>query len=121
MSDSDEDSGLFVRMEESGLWRVMVARTLQDATMLLQAQSFVIVVIDRDLPGQEWRETMTNFSTRSPRSCFLLTSRVNDEFLWKEVVKYGGYDVLAKPLDSLAVRLTLMRALHYATMPLRTA
>jgi len=49
----------------------------------------------------------------SPQICFLLTSRVNDEYLWRELVTHGGYDILAKPLADLVVMQTLQRAWSY--------
>ena len=41
------------------------------------------------------------------RSC------VSDEYLWREVVMYGGYDVVAKPLVDSVVSQTLQRAWYY--------
>jgi FixJ family two-component response regulator len=32
------------------------------------------------------------------RPSVILTSRVVDDYLWQEVIRYGGYDVLSKPL-----------------------
>jgi FixJ family two-component response regulator len=65
--------------------------------------------IDRDLAGSDWREAMSRFASLSSRTCIVLVSRVVDVYLWNEVVRYGGYEVLAKPLRrddvSRAVRL----------------
>jgi DNA-binding response OmpR family regulator len=44
----------------------------------------------------------------------LVTSRLADDALWAEVLNVGGYDVLAKPLDSEEVaRVVSAAARHF--------
>lgn len=79
-------------------WNVYFASDLDDAQRLLARIEFQIVLLDRDLTGDHWREAMTRFATSSGALCILLVSKVFDDYLWNEVVRNGGYDVLAKPL-----------------------
>ena len=39
----------------------------------------------------------------APRSCVLLVSPSNDEYLWREVIQHGGYDVVTHPLREESV------------------
>ena len=76
-----------------------VAPSCQRAIQTLEDVKFSIIVCDRDLPGFDWHETMEMFTTIAPGSCVILASAVNDEYLWREVIQRGGYDVLKKPLQ----------------------
>lgn len=64
-----------------------------------------VVLCQRDIPGMEWPDAVQILASAVPRPCVILTSPVADEYLWKEIVARGGYDVLATPLrDADAVR-----------------
>ncbi len=107
------DELFYKKLRSTGEWDILVARSVHDALSLLAAEQFSIVVCDRDLPGSDWREVLAKIVESSPKSCFLLASRVSDEYLWREVVGNGGYDVVVKPLDEVAVVQTLHRAWYY--------
>jgi DNA-binding NtrC family response regulator len=90
-------------------WNVSFANTCSEALALMDRVKAPILFIDRDLAGSDWRGAMASFASSSSRTCIMLISRVVDVYLWNEVVRYGGYEVLAKPLRgddvSRAVRL----------------
>jgi AmiR/NasT family two-component response regulator len=62
-----------------------------------------VILYDRDSPGPGWRRALQSISSACPASVILLISSVTDEYLWREVVHLGGYDVLTRPLDASAV------------------
>jgi DNA-binding NtrC family response regulator len=92
---------------------LVLTQSVPEALHLLASAVFPIVLCDRDLPGRDWREVMAQIVESAPRVCFLLTSRVSDEYLWREVAMHGGYDVIAKPLEETTVEHTLRRAWYY--------
>ena len=49
--------------------------------------------------GIDWRDALQLLASSRPDCSIILTSSVNDEYLWDEVIHKGGYDVLAKPLQ----------------------
>jgi CheY-like chemotaxis protein len=57
-----------------------------------------VILCDRDLPGTEWRDVMHILASAPQRPSIILTSKVVDDYLWQEVIRNGGYDVLPKPL-----------------------
>ncbi len=57
-----------------------------------------VVLCDRDAPGGVWWQTVQTLAPGPHRPCILLVSRVVDDYLWNEVIRRGGYDVLPKPL-----------------------
>jgi AmiR/NasT family two-component response regulator len=89
-------------------WDMHFAATSPDARLLIDRVKAQIVFMDRDLAGPDWRQTMSSFASLS-RTCIVLVSGVVDAYLWNEAVRYGGYEVLSKPLReedvSRAVRL----------------
>ena len=107
------DQTFYRSIRARGEWDMVITQSVLEALPLLTARKFPIVLCDRDLPGWDWREVLAKIVESSPRTCFLLTSRVSDEYLWREVVMYGGYDVVAKPLVDSVVSQTLQRAWYY--------
>jgi hypothetical protein len=56
------------------------------------------VLCERDIPGIEWPDAVRILASAVPHPCVILISQVVDEYLWKEIITRGGYDVLATPL-----------------------
>ncbi len=63
----------------------------------LKRTGFPIVLCDRDLAGGEWQDTLRLLHSVRDRPCVILLSNVADEYLWNEVVRRGGFDVLTRP------------------------
>jgi DNA-binding NtrC family response regulator len=110
---SIEDQDFYRNLQSRREWDLAFTQSVPEALRLLARETFPIVLCDRDLPGCDWRAVMAKIVEASPRSCFVLTSRVSDEYLWREVAEHGGYDVVAKPLEESAVQHTLRRAWYY--------
>lgn len=74
-------------------WKLLFTESVQEAV----DQPTPIVLLDRDVAGLDWRGAMVQLARwQSPR-CVILASYVADDYLWEEVILYGGYDVLPKP------------------------
>ncbi|HVW87718.1 MAG TPA: hypothetical protein VHB50_23685 [Bryobacteraceae bacterium] len=69
-----------------------------------------IVIFDRDSTDRDWREALAILKQEYRDACLLLASRVSDSYLVREVVRLGGYDVLATSGDDDRLR----RALRFA-------
>ena len=110
---SARDRAFYKSLRERGEWDIVITESVQEALAQVVSQDFPIILCDRDLPGWGWREVVTKIVERTPRSCFLLASRVSDEYLWREVVALGGYDIVAKPLSDSVVIHTLQRAWYF--------
>lgn len=109
----DGDQSLIAEACRKFQWRVQFTSTVEQAQRLLARTDFQIVLLDRDLAGDDWREAMTRLGTPSGAWCILLVSKVFDDYLWNEVVRIGGYDVLAKPLRERDVTRALRLAWSY--------
>jgi DNA-binding response OmpR family regulator len=69
-----------------------------------------IVISERDLPDGNWKDVLGSATARNDPPVVIVTSRLADERLWAEVLKLGGYDVLAKPFDCTEVHRTISLA-----------
>jgi DNA-binding NtrC family response regulator len=88
-----------------GQWDLVLTESCEEALEALKKMRAAVILYDRDLPGLDWRDALEKLSAARPDCPIVLTSSVNDEYLWDEVVHKGGYDVLSKPLqEDLTVR-----------------
>jgi len=78
-------------------WNLLFVGTLEEARTVLEKVRAPVVLCDRDLPGCGWRATMEGLASSPHRACIILVSAVVDSYLWNEVVRTGGFDVLSKP------------------------
>jgi CheY-like chemotaxis protein len=83
-------------------WTFALAASAAKALALPPAGPTVIV-FDRDLPGEDWRRALPRLAALPQTICVLLASPVADPYLWLEVSRHGGDDVLAKPCKTAEV------------------
>ncbi len=89
------DAALLGEMLRGSTWSLSVVENLEEAAVLLTGEPARIVLLDRDLPGLDWRQAVRKLA--SAHSRVILASFVADDYLWEEVIHCGGYDVIAKP------------------------
>lgn len=91
-------------------WNISIARSSSEAVKMLEQNPIPLVICDRDLPEENWREVLARIAGLPQPVCVLLASAVADEYLWNEVIQNHGYDVVTKPYQ----REDLMRAVTFA-------
>lgn len=109
------DSDLYSRIREivsAWNWRICLrpepfARPVSGPNI---AESFPIVVYDNDSGADNWKEVLARLRATEGDPCILLVSRVFDPYLWNEVIRCGGFDVIAKSAE----REQLIRTLRFA-------
>jgi hypothetical protein len=80
-------------------WELFLCSNCKVAESVLRTESVPIVLCDRDTLGIYWRDAFRIF-LRSDRSrCVVLFSNADDDYLWQDVIRCGGYDVVHKPLQ----------------------
>lgn len=80
------------------------------AAGLLQANSFTVVLSERDLPDGSWRDVLNAAELCRSAPLLIVASRHADERLWAEVLNLGGFDVLMKPFDFMETTRVLAMA-----------
>jgi FixJ family two-component response regulator len=72
-----------------------------------------IVLLDRDWPGAEWRTAVERLAAAPHCACVILMSGVSDDYLLQELIRWGGYDILPKPLRADKAARVVKLALSY--------
>jgi FixJ family two-component response regulator len=107
----DRDRASLSSLEEHDQWQVHLAddHSLNALTKLESP----IIIWDRDLTSEDWRDVVHTLAALPQKPCVFLLSRVVDDYLWNEVVRVGGYDVLSKPLKEVEVLRAVRLAWSY--------
>jgi CheY-like chemotaxis protein len=118
---SEEDRQQLTCICSRNLWNLLFVDTREEARIALHNLKVPVVLCDRDLPGKGWRETVEDLASSPHRACVILVSGVVDTYLWSEVVRTGGFDVLSKPLREDDVTRAVRLAWSYWNRATRTA
>jgi len=81
-------------------WHTRRVRNCQEVFYQVCASPPRVVVCERDLPDGSWKDVLEMSASLPCPPPVIVTSRMADDYLWAEVLNLGGYDVLAKPLDT---------------------
>lgn len=95
---NDPDRELLAKIGRRDQLELRFTESCGEAWTLANQLEASIIFCDRDLPGTEWRDLVQILASAPQRPSVILTSRVVDDYLRQEVIRNGGYDVLAKPL-----------------------
>jgi hypothetical protein len=98
-----EDEEFYLRLKQIAStceWRIARATSLDEAEPLIKAEPTPMVVYDRDLDDGNWRYALRRLNESPAQPCVLLASQVADDYLWQEIVRNHGYDILPKPAPS---------------------
>ena len=95
-------------------WQLSLADTIEEGYLLFRANAGVaIVLLDRDLSIGDWRSTVRDFAGEQSHPGVILVSAVIDSYLFGEVVRQGGFDVIGKPMQAEELRRTALLALKF--------
>ncbi len=85
-------------------WRISIVGSSDAAIALLKEQPIPLVICDRDLAGEAWPDVLAKVAAQPQAVCVLLASSVMDDYLWHQVIRHNGYDVVAKPFQPEELR-----------------
>jgi DNA-binding NtrC family response regulator len=97
ITSRDEDLGELTALLQTTLWDVNRLTHLEDADAALKAASVPILLIDREAAGACWQTALKRLVGMRRSASVILLSNVSDAYLWDEVVKQGGFDLLTRP------------------------
>lgn len=110
---NEQERNLLTSLSNREQWDLHLVPSCADAWMAANRWNAPVILYDRDWPDAEWRTAVQNLASSSQRACVILTSRVVDDYLRDELIRQGGYDVLAKPLRADDVVRLIKLALSY--------
>lgn len=112
---SDQDRSVLAGISGQDLLEVHFAESCEEAYTVANRLAAPVILLDRDLPGTEWKAAVKSLADSPHGACVILMSGVVDDYLRQELTRRGGYDVLPKPLRSDQVTPLVKLALSYWT------
>ncbi len=107
----DDDLYFSVHSAASGCgWEMRLARSVEQSLPVLDEFGASLVIYDWAPGDDDWRFAVDRLTARPDHPCVLLASRVVDEYLWAELVKHGGFDVIPRSADTEQ----LIRSIRFA-------
>jgi PAS domain-containing protein len=91
-------------------WDLFLCPNCERAAEVFASEMVPIVVCDRDTLNIDWREAFEQIIGTDRSRCVILCSMADDNSLWQEVIRRGGYDVVRKPVREEQ----LVRAIQFA-------
>jgi DNA-binding NtrC family response regulator len=91
------------RILEGSGWNLEIAASCREAMEQLCGRSVSAILCESVLEDGTWRDILNCIAGDRDAPRLIVTSRLADASLWAEVLNLGGYDVLAKPLDTIEV------------------
>lgn len=107
------DIFLLERLGEEHDWELWSTDSPCEGFTLASQRHFDLILCDRNQPGYPWREVMDRLAAASPRSCILLVSPTNDDYLWGDVLEQGGYGILLRPLREHTLLCSIEAAVRF--------
>jgi FixJ family two-component response regulator len=102
-------------------WEVHFVESCEQARAVAENLAAPVILLDRDWPSSEWRVWVERLASSSHDPCVILVSGVADAYLWQELIRRGGYDILAKPFREGNVARVIKLALCWASAPKQVA
>jgi DNA-binding NtrC family response regulator len=96
LASSSDECRLQAILSETG-WTPMPAAAFSEVLKAQKSLNCPIILYDRYLAGSGWREGVRAVTRLWPHPVVILLSDVADPYLWNEVVKAGGFDLLPRP------------------------
>ncbi len=88
---------------EAGDWNVREAASYDEAANLMEDGPPAVIACDAELPDGDWKDLFHLAAALENPPPVVVVSRHADERLWAEVLNAGGYDLLARPFESVEV------------------
>jgi DNA-binding NtrC family response regulator len=80
-------------------WSVRRAVSCTDALSMVRQSACDVIICDKDLPDGGWRDLLAGLGALKNALPLVVMANAADESLWAEVLRDGGFDLLAKPLE----------------------
>lgn len=80
-------------------WELIEARGLREGLTSLRRRPVQVVIASAAPARWTWKDLLARLHEMSRPPQLIVTSRTADDSLWAEVLNFGGYDLLAEPLQ----------------------
>jgi DNA-binding NtrC family response regulator len=104
-------------------WDLFLCSNCESAAAMPGLASIPVVLCDRDQLDMSWRDAFRVLLAPDRSRCMILCSQSDDDLLWQEVIRLGGYDIVRKPLCEEQIVRTIefawvfCKTVHAGTLP----
>jgi DNA-binding NtrC family response regulator len=77
-------------------WQMRLARSVEQSIPVLDEFRAPLVIYDWNPEEGDWRFAVDCLTARPDRPSVLLASPVVDQYLWAELVRHGGFEVIPR-------------------------
>jgi DNA-binding NtrC family response regulator len=110
---SEQDRNVLTSIAQQEPFDIHFAESCEDASKMASQLTAPMILFDRNWPGTDWRMAVEQLAASPHHACVILMSGVADDYLWQELIRRGGYDILPKPLRNDNVIRVIKLALSY--------
>ena len=110
---NEQDRYVLRNISGQELLDVHFAESYEEGQAAAKQLAAPVILFDRNWPGTEWKPAVESLAASSHRPCIILMSGVADDYLFQELIRRGGYDVVPKPLRPDNVARVVKLALSY--------
>ena len=93
----DEDQSWLENIIRHSKWRLYRADRLHSALTVLRQHEVGVILSEDTLRPHSWTDMLDVIHHQEDAPAVIVTSRLADDRLWAEALRFGAYDVLAKP------------------------
>ncbi len=94
-------------------WKIHVTGDLDEAGSMVHRLRAPVALCDREAPDGNWRSAVRALASPGHEPCVIVCAKRVDDYLWEEVIRNRGYDILAKPLREYEVTRIVGLALSF--------
>lgn len=110
---NEQDRHVLTNAFDKEAMDVHFAESCEEACSVVNQLTAPVVLLDRDWPGTEWKVALERLGSAPHHACVILLSGVSDAYLWQELTRRGGYEVVSKPLQADKIARVVKLALSY--------
>lgn len=99
VSAADDEIVFLEHFAANSRWKFDRVRTCAEAASYLKERDVAVVICSSELPDGTWKTLLAGAGDHPTRPRIIVITGAADDRLWAEVLEFGGYDVLSKPLD----------------------
>lgn len=110
VSPNEGDIQLLSRILEHSAWKFQSVPGATEARKFLLQQPAQVVLSEYSFPDGSWKDVLDAASALPDPPRVLVMAGCNDERTWAEVLKHGGWDILARPFRAREI----FRTVHLA-------
>jgi DNA-binding NtrC family response regulator len=95
-------------------WSIQTARSVEQAKCALDSERPTVVICEEEFADGTWRSLLKAAQKLTSPPPVIVLSLRSDDRLWADVLRQGGFDLLASPLDPHRARHVIQYAAERA-------